>query len=65
MTTRERASLILVLLGAVALIIAAYAHGGWVLAVATAGGLMVAGGVLLGLDDDESLEPALGPDELP
>jgi predicted phage tail protein len=49
-TTRERASLLLVLLGAVAVLVAAAAYGGWEAALAVAGVLMLGGGVLLGLD---------------
>ena len=52
MTSRERAALVLVLFGAVALITAAVAYGGWRAGLAAGGALMLAGGVLLGLDDD-------------
>jgi hypothetical protein len=39
-----------VLLGAVAVLVAAAAYGGWEAALAVAGVLMLGGGVLLGLD---------------
>lgn len=55
-TVRERLALTLVLLGACSLIVAATGWGGWVAGVGTAGGLMLGGGVLLGLDDSGSVD---------
>lgn len=57
-TSRERLALLLVLLGAVALTVAAGAYVGWEAALAVAGLLMLGGGVLLGMD------PVPVPDEL-
>lgn len=57
-TLRERTSAALVLVGAVAVVVAAFGFGGWVLACATAGGLMFGVGVLLGVDGGEVPLPA-------
>lgn len=54
MTSRERLALTLIALGAVALVTAAAAYGGWDAALAAAGALMLGGGVLLGLDTTET-----------
>jgi hypothetical protein len=53
-TLRERTAATLILAGAVALIVAAFGFGGWPLACMTAGGLMLGGGVLLGIDTGEA-----------
>lgn len=57
-TSRERLSLALTLLGAVALLVAAAAYGGWEAALAVAGLVMLGGGVLLGLDPTPPALPA-------
>jgi predicted phage tail protein len=63
-TSRERLALLLVALGAVALVVAAAAYGGWQAAVAVAGVLMLGGGVLLGLDTAPELPAAPATPEL-
>lgn len=56
-TNRERTALVLLTAGAVLLLVAAAAFGGWRAAVAVAGGLMFGAGVLLGLDTEPPAAP--------
>jgi hypothetical protein len=54
-TTRERASVVLTVLGALCVVVAAGVLGGWPVSLGTGGVLMVVGGVLLGLGDEPTV----------